>query len=51
MRAIKIKDKEFVSFVTEAEIDAIVRRLASEVSSDYAGLESGVVVETAQPFL
>ena len=44
MRAIKIKDKEFVPFVTEAEIDAIVRRLASEVSSDYAGLESGVVV-------
>lgn len=33
----KIKDKEFKPFITEAEIDGIVRRLAAQVSADYAG--------------
>ena len=33
----KIKDKEFKPFITEAEIDAIVRRLAGEVSRDFEG--------------
>lgn len=31
----KIKDKEFKPFITEVEIDTIVRRLAGEVSRDY----------------
>lgn len=35
----KIKDKDFVPFIGESEIDAIVRRLAAEVSHDYAGLD------------
>ncbi len=33
----KIKGKEFVPFVTEKEIDSIVRRLAARISEDYAG--------------
>jgi len=33
----KIKDKEFKSFISEAEIKQIVDRLAAEVSRDYAG--------------
>ena len=31
----KIKDKEFKTFISESEIDAIVRRLALQVSTDY----------------
>lgn len=34
---IKIKDREFETFVSEAELDGIVRRLAAEVSRDYDG--------------
>ena len=33
----RIKDRDFTSFIDEAELDAIVRRLAAEVSRDYAG--------------
>lgn len=33
----RIKDKEFVPFVTEEEIDSIVRRLAAQISVDYTG--------------
>ena len=33
----KIKDKEFKTFISEAEIAAIVERVAGEVSRDYAG--------------
>lgn len=47
----KIKDKEFRTFIGEGELDAIVRRLAAEVSRDYgsgrsetAGGGSGLVV-------
>ncbi len=32
----KIKDKEFKTFISESEIQQIVNRLASEVSRDYA---------------
>ena len=35
LNAMKIKDKEFKPYITEAEIDTIVRRLAAEVSRDY----------------
>ena len=31
----RIKDRDFNPFVTEAEIDGIVRRLAEEISRDY----------------
>lgn len=31
----RIKDRDFKPFVTEAEIDGIVRRLAEEISRDY----------------
>ena len=31
----KVKDKSFKVFISEAEIDTIVRRLATEVSNDY----------------
>lgn len=31
----RIKDRDFKPFVTEAEIDGIVRRLAGEISRDY----------------
>lgn len=33
----KIKDKEFVPYICEAELSSIVDRLAAEVSRDYAG--------------
>lgn len=33
----KIKDREFEVFISEQELDRIVRRLASEVSRDYEG--------------
>lgn len=33
----KIKDKEFKTFISEAEIKTIVARLAAEVSRDYEG--------------
>ena len=33
----RLKDRNFEAFVTEAELDAIVRRVAAEVSHDYAG--------------
>lgn len=33
----KVKDIEFEPFVSEAELDGIVRRLAAELSRDYAG--------------
>ena len=33
----KIKDKEFVPYIGEAELASIVDRLAAEVSRDYAG--------------
>lgn len=33
----KVNNIEFVPFISEAEIDGIVRRLAAEVSRDYAG--------------
>ena len=33
----RINDKDFVPFIGEAELDAIVRRLAAEISRDYAG--------------
>lgn len=33
----RIKDKEFRSFIGEAEIQAIVSRMAAEISRDYAG--------------
>lgn len=33
----RIKDKDFRPFVTEAELDDIVRRLALEISRDYEG--------------
>ena len=33
----KIKDKEFKTFISEAEIQSIVKRLAAEVSRDYEG--------------
>lgn len=39
----KIKDREFVPFIGEREIDATVRRLAAEVSGDTAGGESLLV--------
>lgn len=32
----RIKDRDFKTFIGEAELDAIVRRLAAEVSRDYA---------------
>lgn len=32
----KLIDKEFEPYISEAEIDAIVRRLAAQISSDYA---------------
>ena len=35
----RIKDKEFKPFITERELDATVRRLAGEVSRDYAGFD------------
>lgn len=35
----KIKDKEFKTFISEAEIQSIVKRLAAEVSRDYEGLD------------
>jgi hypoxanthine phosphoribosyltransferase len=35
----KIKDKEFKTFVSEAELDAIVRRLAGEISRDCTGAD------------
>ena len=35
--SMRIKDRDFTSFIDEAELDAIVRRLAAEVSRDYAG--------------
>lgn len=31
----RINDREFKPFITEAELDAIVRRLAGEISRDY----------------
>ena len=31
----KIKDREFKTFISEAEIKSIVERLADEVSRDY----------------
>ena len=31
----KINDREFKPYITEAELDAIVRRLAEEISRDY----------------
>lgn len=37
MDKVKVKDIEFEPFIGEAEIDGIVRRLAAEVSRDYAG--------------
>ena len=40
----RIKDKEFRTFIGEAELDAIVRRLAAEVSRDYGNSECGLVV-------
>ena len=33
----QIKDKQFKTFISEAEIQQIVNRLATEVSRDYAG--------------
>ena len=33
----KVKDREFKPFITEAEIQGIVSRLAGEVSRDYSG--------------
>ena len=33
----RVKDREFTTFVDEAELRAIVGRLAAEVSRDYAG--------------
>ena len=33
----KIKDKEFKTFISEEEIQGIVKRLAAEVSRDYEG--------------
>ena len=33
----RIKDRDFETFIDEAELDAIVRRLAAAVSRDYAG--------------
>lgn len=33
----RLGDKEFAPFIGEAELDATVRRLAAEVSRDYAG--------------
>ena len=33
----RIKDKNFKTFISEVEIQAIVQRLAAEVSRDYAG--------------
>ncbi len=35
MKTTKIKDRDFEPFITEAELDGIVRRLAAEVSRDY----------------
>lgn len=35
----RIKDKDFVPFIGEAELDATVRRLAAEVSRGYAGCD------------
>ena len=35
----KIKDKDFRTFMSEAELDAIVRRLAAQISADYSGSE------------
>jgi hypoxanthine-guanine phosphoribosyltransferase len=35
----KIKDKEFKTFVSEAELDAIVQRLAGEISRDCTGAD------------
>lgn len=37
MGVMKIKDREFEVFISEQELDRIVRRLASEVSRDYEG--------------
>jgi len=42
MAEVKIRDKEFKPFITEAEIDGIVRRLAAQISADYR--ESDLVV-------
>jgi hypoxanthine phosphoribosyltransferase len=36
-RVMKIKDREFETFIDEAELGAIVARLAGEVSRDYQG--------------
>ena len=36
-RVMKIKDREFETFIDEAELGAIVARLAGEVSHDYQG--------------
>ena len=35
----KIKDREFGVFISEAEIDSIVGRVAAEVSADYVGCD------------
>lgn len=32
----KIKDKEFKTFISESELDTIVRRLGRQISADYA---------------
>ena len=34
-----VKDKNFKPFITEAEIEEVVGRLATEISRDYAGLD------------
>ena len=35
----RVRDKEFKPFITEEEIDVVVRKLAAEVSRDYEGLD------------
>lgn len=40
----KVKDKEFEVYISEEELDAIVRRVAREVSQDYKSGQSGLVV-------
>lgn len=41
---IRIKDREFEVFITEAELDVIVRRLAAEVSRDYESASGQLMV-------
>jgi len=37
MSTIQVKDKKFVPYLTAAEIDVQVKRLATEINRDYAG--------------